>query len=282
MTKADQRIFYVYVFLRSKDSPHGKKGTPYYIGKGNGNRAFSFQRRGAPRPQDPSCIAFVQEGLTEAEALSLERYCIALYGRIDTGTGILRNLTDGGDGVSGVVFSDESREIMRRNNQGKKLSDETKRRIGLANKGKTIPADVRKKIAATKECHVYELTSPSGAIYTCSNLSEFARQHGLQVANLSCVARGTRTHHKGWKARILGRGSVSGRPHSMESIEKIRKKKELFRYEILAPDGTIHTTCSLSEFAKRHGLEQSALCAVVNGKRKHHKGWTGRIVEKLK
>ncbi len=282
MIKANQRIFYVYGFLRSKDSRHGKKATLYYIGKGNGNRAFSCQRRGAPRPKDPSHIVFIQEGLTEAEALSLERYCIALYGRVNTGTGILRNLTDGGDGVTGIVFSKESRELMRRNNQGKKLSSETKRRISLANKGKTIPADVRKKIAATKECHVYELTSPLGVVYTCSNLREFARQHNLHTANLSAVARGKRNHHKNWKARIVSDGEVLGRKHTTESIEKIRKKKELFVYELLAPSGGIHITRNLSQFAKAHDLDQSALWAVVHGQRNHHKGWTGRIIETLK
>ena len=27
-------IYYVYAYLRSKDSPNAKAGTPYYIGKG--------------------------------------------------------------------------------------------------------------------------------------------------------------------------------------------------------------------------------------------------------
>ena len=282
MTKKDQAVFYVYVFLRAKDSEHGKKGTPYYVGKGHGNRAFSFQRKGAPRPQDDSYIAFVQEGLTEQEALSLERYCISLYGRIDIGTGILRNLTDGGDGVCGLVFSEDTIEAMRVRNTGKQLSSETKRRIGLANKGKTVPAEVRQKMAIAKECNVYEITAPDGAVYSCSNLSRFAITHGLQVANLSSVARGERKHHKGWTVRTTHSTSIHGKQHNLASIEKIRKRKELYRYEMISPSGEIYITHNLKQFAAEHGLGQAMLSCVVNGKRNHHKGWTGRILERLK
>jgi hypothetical protein len=282
VTKKDQAIFYVYVFLRAKDSEHGKKGTPYYVGKGHGNRAFSFQRKGAPRPQDDSYIAFVQEGLTEQEALSLERYCILLYGRIDIGTGILRNLTDGGDGVCGLVFSEDTIEAMRVRNTGKQLSDETKRRIGLANKGKTIPAETRQKMAAAKECNVYEITDPDGSVYECSNLREFAKTHGLQVANLSSVARGERKHHKGWTVRVVHSASMHGKQHNSSSIEKIRKQKELYKYEMISPSGDVYITHNLKQFAAEHGLGQAMLSCVVNGKRNHHKGWTGQILERLK
>jgi hypothetical protein len=282
MTKKDQAVFYVYVFLRAKDSEHGKKGTPYYVGKGHGNRAFSFQRKGAPRPQDDFYIAFVQEGLTEQEALSLERYCISLYGRIDIGTGILRNLTDGGDGVCGLVFSEDTIEAMRVRNTGKQLSSETKRRIGLANKGKTVPAEVRQKMAIAKECNVYEITAPDGTVYSCSNLSKFASTHGLQVANLSSVARGERKHHKGWTVRTTHSASIHGKQHTPSSIEKIRKQKELYKYEMIDPLGDVYITHNLSQFAAEHELSQAMLSCVVNGKRNHHKGWTGRILERLK
>jgi len=93
--------FYVYMYLR-------KNGTPYYVGKGKGDRAFRTNRRIRP-PKDKSKIVFHTKDLSEDKAFALEVKLIAKYGRIDNGTGILRNLTDGGEGSSGLIMSDEFR-----------------------------------------------------------------------------------------------------------------------------------------------------------------------------
>jgi hypothetical protein len=143
----ERKDFYVYVFLRSTDSLAGPKYSPYYVGKGKGNRAYSCQRRGAPRPKDSNFIAFIEEGLTEAQAFALEKYCIALYGRIDLGTGVLRNLTDGGDGVSGIVFSSETIKRLSDANLGKTLPQETKDKISAAMSGRKLSEKTKQLIS---------------------------------------------------------------------------------------------------------------------------------------
>ena len=87
--------FYVYMYLRSKKSKHGEAGTPYYVGKGKKMRAYSKDHRVRP-PVNLAMIVFVARGLSEDDANKMEMGLIARHGRIDKGTGCLRNLTDGG------------------------------------------------------------------------------------------------------------------------------------------------------------------------------------------
>ena len=106
--------FYTYAYLR-------EDGTPYYIGKGKGKRAWENKhRKGAPTPIDGDRIIILKKNLTNEEAIKHEIYMIAVLGRKDIGTGILWNFTDGGDGVVGRVASEETR---------KRLSEGVKRSV---------------------------------------------------------------------------------------------------------------------------------------------------------
>lgn len=281
MSKAEQRIHYVYGFLRHKDSAVGAKGTLYYIGKGCGNRAYLRAQRHVPAPPDRSYVVFIQEGLTEKEALGLEIFCIKLYGRVDTGAGILRNLTDGGEGVCGLQFSEETKRRLSELNKGKKLSSETKAKISKTTKGKRLKEDTKQKIGNANACNQYELVSPEGAKYIVNNLSEFARRNGLCVPNLVAVANGKRNNSNGWTARYLSRADIKRAPVSDETRAKMSKAKESKKYELISPNDEIFVTTNVSAFAKEHGLSQACLSAVVSGARRQHKGWTGRIIERL-
>jgi len=102
-----QYRFYVYAYLRTVDSDTAKAGTLYYIGKGQGRRAYDSTHRTCV-PKDQSKIVFYQHNLLEKDAYELETAYIKLFGRVDTGTGILRNMTDGGDGPFGYKRSEKS------------------------------------------------------------------------------------------------------------------------------------------------------------------------------
>jgi len=98
--------YYTYAYLREDK-------TPYYIGKGTENRIYSTNRRVKP-PKDKSRIIFLKQNLTEEEAFKHEKYMIAVFGRKDNGTGILRNLTDGGEGTSNRGTPEQRSEISRK------------------------------------------------------------------------------------------------------------------------------------------------------------------------
>jgi hypothetical protein len=129
--------YYVYAYLR-------EDGTPYYIGKGKGRRANqSNGRRFKIPPKDR--IKILLDNLTEEQAFANEFDFIKWYGRKDNNTGILRNLTDGGEGISGKIFSPEQRKRLSDSHKGYVPSEEARRKNGMAHKGKFVSEETRKK-----------------------------------------------------------------------------------------------------------------------------------------
>ena len=127
-------IYYVYAYIRKSNF------TPYYIGKGTGDRAYS-KCHSVSVPNDNSRIIFLKENLSEVDAFSYEREMISLYGRKDLGTGILRNRTDGGEGASGLIWSEKSKKKQSDANKGEKNPFY----------GKSHPAATIKKISSSQK-----------------------------------------------------------------------------------------------------------------------------------
>ena len=124
-------IYYVYAYLRSKDSTTAKAGTPYYIGKGKGNR-IRDKKHNVSIPPNKSCIVYLETNLSDVGALALERRMIRWWGRKDLNTGILHNKTDGGEGSEGRIISDEFRSTMSEIHKGKPKSNEHRENMRLA------------------------------------------------------------------------------------------------------------------------------------------------------
>jgi hypothetical protein len=147
--------FYTYMWLR-------ENGTPYYVGKGHGRRAFENRRRVHP-PKERARIV-IQCWASEQEAFEMEQYYIRLFGRKDNGTGILHNLTDGGEDPS-----NPSAETRRRLREARALqaplSAESRYRQGSGTRGKErAPETVAK-------CVAVHLGRKRSAV-TCRNISK--------------------------------------------------------------------------------------------------------------
>lgn len=179
--------FYVYLHKKKSD------GKVFYVGKGRANRAYDFSRRSrfwnsVVKIHGIEVEIFLKD-LSEHEAFSVEVDLISKYGRRQHG-GVLVNLTNGGEGVSGKVWSKKEKEKMserisgdrnvskradvriilskkmsgknnpmkkRENstkvsakNTGKKASKETRLKMSIAHQGKVFSEETRKKISESK------------------------------------------------------------------------------------------------------------------------------------
>jgi hypothetical protein len=123
-------MFYTYLWLR-------EDGTPYYVGKGSGDRAYNQNGHRMRKPLDDSRI-MVHEFESEDDAFFAEMFLISFYGRSDNGTGCLSNLTDGGENPPSWKGRKRSEENIRKSAEartGLKRTEEQKRRISEAHKG---------------------------------------------------------------------------------------------------------------------------------------------------
>lgn len=127
------------------------KNEIFYVGKGCDSRAFSKNRKNNLWHNIVNkygyIVDIIEDNLTEQEAFEREIFYIKKIGRRDIGLGPLVNMTDGGEGNSGLIFSEEHRRKMSETRKGrpshlkgKSLSEEHKLKLLEAvKKGKKTP-----------------------------------------------------------------------------------------------------------------------------------------------
>lgn len=119
------------------------KNEPFYIGIGTSkfyNRAKRVKNRNSlwQKIYDKTKIKIeiILDELTIDEAKEKEKELIKIYGRINNNTGILSNLTDGGEGAFGLVISDEHRAKIAESNRRRIYTKEDREKISIRHTGR--------------------------------------------------------------------------------------------------------------------------------------------------
>ncbi len=229
-----EKPFYVYVHRKATD------GTVFYVGKGSFKRAYSFSKRNNywnnvanKHGVDVQIVARFSKGEC---AFSFERALIKHYGRDN-----LCNLTDGGEGASNP--SAETREKMSRAGKGRPKSAETCAKLSTSNKGKVNSHETRSKISASHKGK--KLTAEHKLKISLSNIGRV----------FSCASR-LKISESG-----IGKQAGSKHPKFDHTIYKFFNDNVGFVYS------------TQYDLKVKYNITGTHLNAVVNGKRKSHKGW---------
>lgn len=268
-------MFYTYIW---KDA----NGTPFYVGKGKGKRYLAANAQ--QRSKDfmlvyagGGCVSeIVDEFIHESEAFAHEMELIQRYGRRDFG-GTLVNLTDGGEGASGWVPSEETKLKIGLGNSGKTFTPEHIEKLRKARLGKkdSDQTKYKKRIAMIGNTHTLGLKMTKE-----SRERNSAAQKGKKMsAEAVKKSSGSRT---GQKRTIEQKAKMSlakiGKKQTKEHIEKSR----LARIGKKLSDDVINRIkSSLSLIGPKRGLYKGVSCRkktnyycaiITNNREKKHLG----------
>jgi hypothetical protein len=206
--------YYTYAYLR-------ENRTPYYIGKGKGNRWTSKTGKNCIPPKDKSRIIKLKQNLTEEEAFRHEIYMIAVFGKKCNGTGILMNIADGGNAPP--VHYGENSPTKR---------PEVRAKIGAANKislkGKKIPEEVRQKQSNTWKEKLKN--NPRPMSYYTENLKKMTERNRTDKEK-------HRKHSEFMKDKSYAAKPVEYDNKIYKSMSEAIKKTGFSRYFILKKGG---------------------------------------------
>ena len=245
--------YYTYAYLR-------EDGTPYYVGKGKGSRVYQKHSKIPVPPKNR--IIFLKQNLTEEEAFKHEIYMISVFGRKDLGTGILRNLTDGGEcgGTPGYV-----------------CSEERKKQISKQFKGISQDKEFIERRAESVRRHYNSDEGKKTIEYLNKKKEEYFASENGKERLLDLSKRWSGKNNPAYGGRFSGeKNGMYGKKHTEEGKIKISeagKGRGAKTYEFYNPEGKKVIIHNMTQFCKENNLSQSAMHNVSSGKRNHHKGW---------
>jgi hypothetical protein len=222
--------YYVYMYLR-------EDGTPYYVGKGKGNRAYDNYKRRFPIPPKDR-IKIVLTNLTEEQAFVNEKDFIAWYGRKDNNTGILRNLTDGGEGMSGYKHTEEAKKNIKEKRKNQVFTDETKKKLSESLKKRHEDGSISPPMLGKH--HTKEFKEYLSKLYTGRTVTE-EQKRKISIA------------HKGRKHSPEFGQNISKRQTGKKTSEETKQKQRLAskeRWSKMSEEDKIKIAKNLSESNK--------------------------------
>jgi hypothetical protein len=228
------------------------KNEPFYIGIGNQSnhkRAYDYSKNRRNKiwldivAKTEYEVEVIFDEFSWEEACDKEREFIALYGRKDLKTGTLANMTDGGDGVVGILFTDEHKRKIGEKSIGRFYSEETRSKMGKAQLGnkkyllRTTPQEeINKKVSLANKGKIR------------------SEEHKEKIRN---------------NFKINGHPCL-GKKASNETKEKIAasRRRSILQFDL---DGSLIKEWNSILSAKKEGYCNVAIWKCINGVYKHHK-----------
>lgn len=251
---------YVYIYYDPRTIP----ATPIYVGKGIGNRLYDHltECHNAHLKGKLSKIKALglepiiqkhTDNISDHEALKLEMELIKQFGRIDLGTGTLCNFTDGGEGSSGRIISQETKKLWSSQKKGRKQTPAQYE----ANCKKTMSEERKEKQRQEKKGKDF--------------LTKEQRENLIKLHTGRVPSEETR---KLWSKQR--KGFIQTEEHKKNSV-KSRMEKFIHKKVHCLTNNKIYN--SLQEAASDLKLKMTAIAAVANGNRNIHKGYRFIYVE---
>ena len=226
-----ENVFYTYFHTRNDT------GEIFYVGKGKGRRAQDTKRNKYWRAiyeKFGRTVHIYKNNLSESEAFEYERILISQLKAMRL---ILANFTNGGEGVSGLVFTAEHRAAIAKKGLGRKHSKDTLEKMSIAQKGRSFSTETKLKMSqsakarkaregncffasSTTQEQIFEWHKKSAKAQVGKTFSDEHR------AKISAAGIGRVSANKGkilpfeWRAKMSMSGK--GRPKSEEHKAKIK------------------------------------------------------------
>ncbi len=339
-------IFYVYIYLDPRKNGGFKYGDyefeceTCYVGKGHGRRdreslthAYNeYDIKNGKRDRKDSIIrklkkelnlepiiSKIKENITDGFALELEKKVIKIIGRSDLGKGPLVNLTDGGEGPSGYIATEEHRRKNRESHKGRVFSEETIKRMSETHKGKKDSEETRKKKSEARKgeknpmwgkTHSEETRrkkSESNKLWWSIPENKMKGKNNPMFGKIGKDAPMFGKHHSEETKERLRKINL-GKKHTKETIKKMSEKKKgkpqphsmcgenhphkrevnraKFRKPFICTDVVLNKkfiTNNLMKFCEDNNLSYGSMTQVACGNNKIHKDrWICKRIKRRK